>query len=160
MALEQGVLKELIHYEPDTGVFTWRVDRAYAVKAGDKAGYVDGNGYVLITVDNVMYRANRLAWLYMTGEWPEGVVDHKNRIRTDNCWNNLRDVPHGVNCQNRSVSTINKSGKNGVYWNKSSEKWHAQITLGKKKHHLGFFDQLEHAIDAREVAEKMYFTQP
>lgn len=94
----------MLHYDPETGTFTWLIDRSIRAYAGEVAGYTDKRGYVGISVDNVDYRASRLAWLYMTGEWPKRQVDHKNKIRGDNSWNNLRDISSLLNNNNKDSS--------------------------------------------------------
>jgi len=93
-------LIHLLWYDPDTGRFIWQnsVRRGWN---GKVAGSLCTGGYIQIIIDGHPYRANRLAWLYMTGEWPQWEVDHKNRIKTDNSWDNLRDITHQENSLNR-----------------------------------------------------------
>ena len=150
-------LRELLHYEPATGIFTWKVRTSTRVKAGDAAGCLDGPGYLQIKVCSRKYRAHRLAWLYMYGEWPEDQLDHVNRVRTDNRIANLRDVSHKQNMQNASKSSNNTSGHPGVVWDKSISKWRAQIMHNYKRIYLGLFTTLEEALSARKAAEKLYW---
>ena len=136
-------LRELLLYDPETGVFTWRANRR-RVKAGDVAGYVDPRGYIQIGIDGSLHRANRLAWLYMTGEWPAGDVDHRDTDGANNRWLNLRDVSRSVNMQNRRrANTNNKTGLLGV--SSIRNRFHATIWLGKKQRLLGAFDTAEEA---------------
>jgi hypothetical protein len=136
---------------------TWLVSPRANVKVGDIAGSVDGNGRLMIMIDQVSYYASRLIWLYMVGQWPVGDVDHKDRKPLNNKWDNLRDVPHAINCQNRSLAVTNKSGQTGVYWNALEKKWKVQIKANKVKRNLGTFSEFEGAVAARLAAEAKYF---
>lgn len=97
-------LKALLHYDPNTGLFTWIKHRTGTATAGKIAGYSCEGGYRRLRIFGRNYRINRLAWFYMTGEWPKGQIDHKDRDRTNNKWENLRDVTPLENSKNRSVS--------------------------------------------------------
>ena len=150
-------LRELLHYDPAAGVFTWKVSTSNRVKVGDITGCLDRNGYLLIRVHSCRHKAHRLAWLYVYGVWPEGQIDHINRIRTDNRISNLRDVSHKQNHQNRSKPSNNTSGHPGVVWNRRDSRWQAQIVHNQKHISLGYFTNLEEAIAARKAAEKLYW---
>lgn len=131
-------LRELLDYDPETGIFRWRVDRG-SVRAGKIAGTPNGRGYLLIRVDGRLRRANRLAWLYVTGEHPSGEVDHENGVKHDNWFGNLRDVPLKVNRQNiRKAHITNASGVLGVSELRGRHK--AQLWVDGVNLHLGFFD--------------------
>jgi hypothetical protein len=86
------VAEKLLAYDPETGDFLWRKSRSRVARAGDIAGSEDGQGYVVIMVNQRHYQAHRLAFLFMTGKWPVGVIDHINTIRNDNRWCNLREL--------------------------------------------------------------------
>lgn len=145
-------LKSMLIYDPETGVFTWKSrsiedfrasqgwtnwERYYA---GKKAGYVDKNGYVTIRIKKKLYRAHRLAWLYVHGKWPENVIDHINGNPTDNRICNLRDVTQEVNLQNmRRPTAKNKVGVLGVTFHPSLGKYAAYIKAGGKSKALGYF---------------------
>ena len=150
-------LRSVLHYEPETGIFTWKVRTSRSVKVGDIAGCPGGGGYPQIRVQRRLHQAHRLAWLYVYGEWPEDQIDHINRIRTDNRISNLREVTNKQNNQNRSKPSNNTSGHPGVHWYKQRSKWQAQITHNQKQIHLGYFSILEEAISARKAAEKLYW---
>ena len=150
-------LRSILHYDPDTGIFTRKVGSANQVKAGDVAGSLDGGGYLRIRVCSRLYQAHRLAWFYDCGEWPKYQIDHINRNKTDNRIANLRDVSQKQNGQNASKRSDNTSGHPGVYWHKRDSKWVAQITHNYKLIHLGYFSILEEAIAARKAAEKLYW---
>lgn len=155
--ITQARLKELLNYDPETGLFVWRVTRR--VKAGTIAGSEHPTDhYIAIKIDGVLYKAHRLAWFYSFGEWPPNDIDHINRVRTDNRLVNIRLATRGENCQNRKTRADNSSGITGIGWHKRDKKWHAYIGKGKKIKYLGYFDALEDAIAARKEAEKLYFT--
>lgn len=120
-------LRELLHYDPETGVFTWRVRRGMAV-AGSVAGNLNRNGYVNIFVDGRQYKAHRLAWLFVYGEFPSADIDHINGVRNDNRIFNLRDVTTSVNMMNqRRARSDNKLGLLGVHV-RTPEKPHYKIS--------------------------------
>jgi len=158
--MDQATLKELLHYDPETGVFTWNVDRQ-RVKAGSEAGQVKVDGYRHIKISGKVFRAHRLAFLYITGAWPDQEVDHINGEKLDNRWCNLRDVSRKTNEQNaRKPMHHNKSGFLGVspYKHKHrpnrKPKWKAQIRFNGKKKHIGYYDTPEEAHDAYLKAKR------
>jgi len=112
--LTQERLKELLWYVPEVGTFIWLVDRSNKVKARTIAGTVSSGGYRSIKIDGKQYQAQNLAWLYMTGEWPAGLVDHKDNDCGDNRWENLRLATHQQNMFNRTLNKNNKTGIKGV----------------------------------------------
>jgi hypothetical protein len=144
--LTQERLKKLLHYDPDTGFFTWIVDNNNRLKTGDVAGYKDVKGYITITIDGKRYKAHRLAWLYVYASFPLGFLDHKNQNPTDNRIVNLRNATRNENEQNTSTPQANnKSGFKGVSWHKDNKKWLSQIQINNKKISLGYFDTPEEA---------------
>lgn len=114
-------LQELLIYNTVTGIFTWKVNRRGTAKAGTVAGRPNNKGYIDISIDGKRYKAHRLAWLYITGSWPENQIDHINRIRDDNRLANLRDVTQSENLRNCGVSKSTASGIKNVY--KSGNGW-------------------------------------
>lgn len=150
-------LRELLHYDQETGIFTWKVSTSRSVKVGSVAGCQNGAGYLQIRVQSRPYLAHRLAWLYVQREWPKLDIDHINRNRSDNRIANLREVSHKQNHQNASKPSNNTSGHTGVTWRKQSAKWQARIKHNYKMIHLGYFENLEEAIAARKAAEKLYW---
>lgn len=139
LALTQERLRELFHYDPGTGLFT-RLVAAGSARIGSVAGCDDGHGYFKITVDYHPYRRGRLAWLYMTGHWPENEIDHRNLNKADDRWSNLRNATDSQNQANKTKPQSNKSGLKGVSWQKRSGKWRSAISIGHKNQSLGFFD--------------------
>ena len=153
-------LKQLIHYNPNTGVFTWLAPTFGRRKAGKAAGYLRKDGYIALQVDGSLCFAHRLAWLYMHGEWPAVQIDHINRNRIDNRINNLRLASSQLNQQNRGIAKNNTSGISGVYWAAERKKWVVQIKHNRKPRYVGRYDRLEDAKLAREIAEIFYWRAP
>lgn len=154
--LSQSTLKSLLHYCPETGVFTRLVSTNYNAIAGSIAGSVSSDGYLQIQITGKAYQAHRLAWLYMYGAFPPKGLDHKNRIKTDNRIGNLRLATQAENLQNASMLRNNTSGHKGIYWSKRERRWKTQITTNNKRIYLGRFTNLEEAIQARKAAELKY----
>lgn len=101
--ITQKDLHQQLHYDKITGLFVWKVSNSPRVKIGKVAGTIKGKtGYRLIRVNNTLYRANRLAWLYVYGNLPNGVIDHINFNRDDNSILNLRDISHAENMKHRN----------------------------------------------------------
>lgn len=146
-------LRELLHYDADTGVFTRLVSRK-GFRAGGVAGS-DNNGYRIIVIDYKMYRSHRLAWLYMTGEWPRNDVDHINGTRNDNRFANLREATRSENMQNvRKAHSDNKSsGLLGVTFDKSQGKFMARIMLNGKYRYIGRYITAQEAHHAYLAAK-------
>jgi hypothetical protein len=139
-------LRELLHYDPATGVFTRRVALGRRSKVGDVVGSRTAEGYLDISVNGGRYRAHRLAWLYATGRWPAADVDHLNGNRADNRFSNLRDVSRAVNLQNRHAPQRNNvSGLLGVAFDAARGKWAAHIKVDGRRRALGRFDTPEAA---------------
>lgn len=149
-------LREVLHYDPETGAFT-RLTPYNQRKVGDEAGGVLSTGYVGICVDGSVYLAHRLAWLYVHGSWPSGHIDHINHVESDNRLCNLRDVTHKQNHQNLLKFSSNTSGHSGVCWHKAAGKWHSRIGHNGKHIDLGLFEKIEDAVAARKAAEKLYW---
>lgn len=155
--LSQKTLKKDLHYDPATGIFTRsKSKRGINSRKGDIAGSINGCGYIDIGIKGKTYRAHRLAFLYMEGEFPLMEVDHTNHIRTDNSWKNLRKVSSADNAHNRSKSERNTSGVTGVSWYVRDNKWKSCITVSGQRIHLGYFVEFHEAVNARKNAEVLY----
>lgn len=156
MELTAERLRALLRYEPTTGVFTW-LSKTGTKRAGSVAGNPHagdtGKVYIRIQVDRKLYRAQRLAWLYMQGVWPSGEVDHKNGDSIDNRWENLRDGDHFANMQNqRRAHSNSRTGLLGC--NPHGAKYRAQIWHGGRNIHLGLFATAELAHAAYTAAKR------
>lgn len=139
-------LKAVLTYDPSTGLFTRKITISGRFNAGDVVGHKAKNDYVRICVGYRSYAAHRLAWFYMTGMWPDRVIDHINGKRNDNRFTNLRSVSNSENLQNqRKAHKGTRSGLLGVGWHAKARKWRSQITLDKKQVFLGLFETKEEA---------------
>lgn len=139
---------ELLRYEPESGLLTWRVARGNAVIPGSVAGHRTPNGYLHVTIDGKGYPAHRIAWLLTHGEFPRGMIDHINGVRSDNRIPNLRDVDTCANQQNKwKAQENNQAGFAGVR-RTASGRYQARIKSGSQSHHLGMFDTAEQAHSA------------
>lgn len=151
--ITRAELLSVLVYTPETGVWTWLVDRGRA-RAGGPAGKINSNGYRVIVYEGVEYRSAVLAWFYMTGEWPKGTVDHENRRRSDDRWLNLR-VANGTEQNiNRGTPRNNTSGTVGVNWDDNRGKWCVRVQRYGKRRFVGYFNTIEEANRARIAAEK------
>ncbi len=136
-------LRELFTYNPETGHFR-RLKNAKTAQY--RANY---RGYIRLQIEGRYYKTSRLAWLYMTGDWPDGIVDHANRNRADDRWINLRLATFAQN----SFNTM-RCSKNGLprgVW-KNRGKWSAKIRVAGDSLYLGAFNTPEEAAAAYDVA--------
>lgn len=168
MELTAERVRALLDYSQETGALLWRsrpredfgsdheCSRWNKRYAGQKAGTVGLHGYRSIKIDRVQYKAHRLAWIHVTGAEPENHVDHINGSRDDNRWGNLRDVPRIDNNKNAKMRKDNSSSVQGVSWHKRIGKWAAQIGVYGKRTHLGYFDSIEDAAEARRKAQRQH----
>lgn len=141
--LTQEYIKSILDYNSETGIFVWK-DRpnmrpiCNARFLGKRAGYTGKRGYTMISVDNKIYAAHRLAWLYVRGVWPS-YIDHINTSKVDNRISNLRECTLEQNNWNMPLSSKNSSGYKGVTYNKNAKKWVAQISVGNVNRYLGLY---------------------
>ncbi len=159
IGLTAPILKELLRYEPETGIFVWlevkpvngAAKRRNRLFAGRECGAVDDRGYLRIRVLGTKYRAHRLAWLYVFGAWPEGEIDHKNCDRLDNRLVNLREASRSDNMRNVALQKNNKSGAKGI-WQTPSGTWRCVVN----HRHVGNFSSLQEAVVVRTkyIADK------
>lgn len=145
-----------LEYNAETGVFVWKArgnpnwDGRYA---GTVAGRCNSDDYVNICLDKRMYKAHRIAWLFVHGYWPSKQIDHINGVRSDNRIANLREVSNAENARNQRRRSDNKSGVTGVVWVPRLRKWAAQIATSRSCTNLGFYADFEDAVRARKDAE-------
>ena len=137
-------VRELLDYDPKTGIFRWRrnAGRHGRYPAGSVAGYLHTHSrYWIICIGQDEYRAHRVAWLYVHSEWPKGLLDHRDLDRSNNRIGNLREATRSQNSANRSRQRNNTSGFKGVRFDKSNDRWVAVVA--KKK--IGYFRTFEEA---------------
>lgn len=134
-------LRELLHYDPLTGVFTRLVRTSNRINVGDIADAKSADGHIQFWVDGKLHYGHRLAWFYMTGSCPPEIVDHEDTDPSNNRWLNLRDGSNGINQENHRVAFKKDfDAPLGVHWSKAKQKWVAQIGHEGKTKHLGYFD--------------------
>ena len=161
--IDAATVRSLLSYDPETGVFRWLSDRKSGAHgsithahAGDVAGSIV-HGYVIIGIGKTLYRAHRLAWLYMTGEWPSLDIDHIDTCRANNAFANLRLATRTMNAENnRRARKNSSSGLAGVYHvpRSPAKPWKAQIRSDGKQHYLGCFATCEEAHAAFVAAKR------
>lgn len=155
--LTQAQLKAMFHYDTDTGNFTRLTAPCNSVQVGEFAGHVHWQTETLayrdIEIQGECHKAHRLAFLYMTGEFPPAHVDHIDGNGLNNAWANLRHADRSTNQRNRKLNTNNLSGCAGVSWYAPKGEWRAAINTAAGKKHIGYFAELSDAIAARKKAE-------
>lgn len=172
------LLRKLLRYEPETGNLYWKprtpdmfTDSQKTAEhqcnnwnsryAGKPAFTADnGHGYPYGTVCKHKLVAHRVIWAIVTGSWPTKQIDHINGDRTDNRFENIRDVSRSENLRNMALPKSNTSGVMGVHWFKNAKRWSANIRVSGKSKHLGYFDTKEEAAKARAIAERKYGYHP
>ncbi len=149
-------LREAVDYDPETGSMTWRKPPANRCKVGDAVGSKGRDGRVGTYFLGKRRRVHVLAWLYMTGEWPVGVIDHANGDPSDNRWGNLRAATHRQNMQNKRRQANNQVGLKGVSFHRLSGKWFARINVNGTVKSLGYHSSPEAAHEAYRKAALQY----
>jgi HNH endonuclease len=147
-------LRELLSYDPLTGIFRWKIARSNRIAVGQQAGS-KLKERPTIRIDGRHYRASRLAFLIMTGKWPKKFVDHKNLITYDNRWSNLREATHSQNAAN-SKTRNKKLALKGVRQT-GKKSFHARITVNNRTIGLGKFSTMFTAHAAYIEAAKKHF---
>lgn len=155
--ISHDILLECLKYDPDTGMWTWLAKISDKVVIGNRAGHLRvSNGYWYIKIFGGCYASAPLAWFYVTGEWPPALVDHKNLIKDDDRWGNLRLAMHSQNAANAPISKCSSTGIKGVRLYRNG-RFSAQIKVDKKYIHLGYHETKEGAAAAYESASRRYF---
>ena len=155
--ITQDQLIDLLSYDPETGVFRWRVSKAR--RNPDKIAGCLCKGYHVIKIYNKIYKSHRLAWLYMHANWPSDEIDHINMVKNDNRLCNLREATSSENKWNTRKPCTNTSGFKGVTWNKKRKKWWAKIRIFGKETYLGQFDNPSDAAATYILAAETHFHQ-
>lgn len=154
--LNAEALRDRLDYDAETGVFRW-VRGGKGRYPNAVAGCARPDGYVRINVAGKFYYAHRLAWLYVTGEWPQHQVDHINGDPNDNRWENLRQATPRQNRGNKGVQSNSLTGVKGVTWNAKEKRWIAYLSPNGKFKRIGSFRNLEDAKRARSEAAREFF---
>jgi hypothetical protein len=149
-------LRLLLAYDPETGDLTWRLSARRGYKPGDIAGSVHKgrNTYRVVVIEGLGYYAHSLIWKIVTGEEPDGLIDHEDTDGLNNKWANLRPATNVQNGQNRRLNKNNKSGVKGVH--RKGDYWRAVITVNKTPIRLGTYELLEDAAAVVSAARQHY----
>lgn len=149
-------LYEKLSYDSETGVFTWKKNVSN-VTIGSVAGTKNSNNHIQIRINSKRIFAHKLAWAFVYGEFPNGIIDHINGIRNDNRICNLRIVTTSENAHNqRKPHSRTKSGYLGVSWVSSKRKWQAGLAINGKYKFLGLFDDPKIAHQAYLAGKRIY----
>lgn len=151
--LTHSELLSLLSYDPATGVFVWLQSTARRIKVGDRAGAPHSKGYWVIRIKNKKYFAHALAWFYVHGRWPSGLLDHNDQDRLNNCISNLRECNHALNAGNADPHKDNLCGFKGV--SRMRSKFRARI----QNKALGVFETAREAAEAYDAAAVSLFGQ-
>ena len=163
-ALTADEVRGILDYDPETGIVRWKVKRYKSrQRPGDIAGCVTKpRGEVVIGIGSPpgnQYKAHHLAWLIMTGAWPNHTIDHIDLDPSNNRWANLREATIGEQQRYRPKLSNNTSGYKGVCFAKDTGRWQAQIRAGGGNIYLGQYDTAEEAAEVyREAARKLHGT--
>lgn len=144
-------IEHFFRYDPETGDITWRVPAAHRVKAGQTAGSRNAKGQIVIRLQGKLLKAHIIAYALMTGEWPTGVVSHKDGKRDNNRWSNLEHVTESQQAWLHAEAPPNSTGHRGVRYDKRRRKYEAFIKEGGKRRRLGRFNTPEEASQAYEA---------
>lgn len=156
--IDHDELTKILHYNQETGVFTWKVKTCKKVIPNTVAGSFNSHGYVQLKINKQFFYGHRLAWFFVYKEYPSLEIDHINGNPSDNRICNLRLANRHENNQNRIARSDSCSGIRGVFFRKDTKKWKAEIRVNKKLISLGCFDTKEKAAKVRKIAEHHYFT--
>jgi len=155
-------LKEFFDYNPDTGIIIWKKPTNQRIKVGQEAGSLNVRTknlvYRLIKFNHGNYKAHRLAYYMHHGIDPRNNdIDHEDGNGLNNKINNLRVATRSENGRNRKLQKNNTSGVTGVAWDKKRRRWEARIKINGKVRYLGYYPNIQDAIQVRKEAEKKYF---
>lgn len=142
-------LRNALDYNAESGIFVRKIRTARYVHVGDVAGWQTQEGYIIITLDGERYAAHRLAWFYMTCEWPTDQIDHINMAKNDNRWCNLREATRSQNKANIRALITNTSGVKGV--SRHGNGWRASATVAGKFYNLPTRKSIELAVIDYEI---------
>ena len=150
--LTQEEVRRLLDYNPETGELRWRAAKGRRNMC--RAVGATSRGYLVIRINRKLYSNHRLIWLWVYGYFPENQIDHINRIRSDNRIENLREVTQTCNNRNCGMSSNNKSGVTGVFWDEKNGKWLSNIRLADKTKYLAYCSDFTEAVAHRLAAEQ------
>jgi hypothetical protein len=141
------IINGTLRYDPETGLFYW-LGGQKKTRAGQIAGTIDKDGYIIICADRRLYRAHRLAWLWVSGEWPQGQVDHRDLDKANNRFLNLREATKSQNMRNLKCRSSSATGIKGVQFDPRRNLYYAKITTEGRKTWLGYHQTIDLAAAA------------
>jgi hypothetical protein len=150
-------IKEVLQYDPNTGLFEWAQNIGMKIKKGQRAGGKQGLGYVSIKYKKKTYKAHRLAFALQTGNWPIKDIDHINGQRDDNRWINLRIASKRENLLNSKKSSTNKSGHKNIHFVKNTKRWRVAIHALNGKLIQRNYRKLEDAINKANELRAIHY---
>lgn len=149
-------LRELMLYDPENGTFKWKAKRN-GVRRYTIPGRLSANGYWRIRVNHENHLSHRLAWLYMTGQWPKYWIDHIDGNKLNNKFSNLRECTPSQNHQNKKTMSNNKTALKGSWFDKANKKYKAAISINGIQITIGYFNTVEEAHNAYcKAAKELY----
>lgn len=154
--ITQAELKELLHYDEATGIFTRLKALSRKCKVGERVGSVTGDGYLNARLNRAPYMLHRLAWLYVYGSFPKKLIDHINGNPADNRICNLREATNSENLKNSKLPITSTSGVKGVYWKEKYQYWEVYCRIDGKTKYGGSFKTLQEASVAVEILRKKH----
>lgn len=150
-------VKDFFEYNKDTGIVTWKKKPNQSIKVGKEVGRIGNDGYRTVGFNGKQYKVHRIVYCLVNKIIESTLyIDHIDRNKLNNKWNNLRIVDHETNCKNRNVRIDNTSGITGVDIHKKTGKYQVRININKKRKYLGLYDNLDDAIKIRKEAEDKY----
>ena len=155
--LSADYIRSLLDYDPETGIFRFRVRLGGRASIGKIAGCLDRKRYHRLKINGHLYNASRVAWLHVTGEWPLRLIDHIDGDPSNTRFANLRPATYTENARNSRKTTRNTSGYKGVSYKKDRNKYAAHIRINGKLKHLGYSNTPEGAAKLYNDAAKEHF---
>lgn len=146
-------LKAMFAYDAETGILSRRTYRCGRAVIGAQVGWKDAKGYLRVRIGDRTYAVHRLAWFYVTGEWPKNQIDHHDLDKANNRFLNLRDATNAQNKCNQNVRADSETGIKGVSQDKRTGRYRAYIGIDGKRRSLGFFASKEEAAEARRTGQ-------
>ena len=152
--ITQERVKELFNYNENTGDLTWKVSLSHRVRVGSLGGYLNSRGYRVVRVEHKNYAYHRFIWLWWHGYMPENLIDHRDKDRSNNKIDNLREVSNSCNLQNTGNPITNTSGVKGVCWVSERSKWFVALQYQGRAIRGGYFKDFKEAVSMRLAIEQ------
>ena len=154
---KREIVADFISYDLQSGLATWIKSPARNIKIDSPVGTVY-RGYLVARFQGKSYPLHRLCWLLATNQDPgDLMIDHVDGNKLNNAFSNLRLCSNSQNGMNRGATKVNKLGIKGVCWDAKACKYKAHIQIDGKKKHIGYYTDLESAVNARQLFESEIF---